>query len=186
MGRPKQLLDLAGKPVLRRVVESVLAAPVHEVVVVLGHRADDVAHVVPVAPRIRHVLNDRYAEGQATSLAAGLRALGGDCEAAVVTLGDQPGIRPDAVEAVVRAFWDGQGPVVQASYGGRLGHPTLIGRDVWAEVLAEMAGDEGARPVLARHPDWRVTVEVGGRLPDDIDTEDDYLRVRAQFEADNR
>ena len=64
-------------------------------------------------------------------------------EAVVVLLGDQPGITPAAVAAVVAAFRDGLGPVVQASYGGRAAHPTLLARSVWAEVVSEATGDEG-------------------------------------------
>ena len=53
---------------------------------------------------------------------------------------------------------------------------------VWADVVSETAGDEGARSVLAARPQWRALVEVGGCPPDDIDTETDYERVRRAFE----
>ena len=54
----------------------------------------------------------------------------------MVLLGDQPGTTPAAVAAVVAAFRAGLGPVVQASYGGRAAHPTLLARSVWADVVA--------------------------------------------------
>jgi molybdenum cofactor cytidylyltransferase len=181
LGRPKQLLDLGGKPVLRHVVDAAVASPVDEVVVVLGHEAGEVARVLPEDARVRTTVNPRFSEGQSTSLAAGLASLDDECQAAVMLLGDQPGIRSDAVGTVVEAFTGGRGPVVQASYGGLPGHPTLLARTVWPQVLAELAGDEGARAVLSRHPDWVTRVELGGPAPLDIDTEDDYLRIRAHF-----
>ena len=183
LGRPKQLLELGGKPVLRHVVDAALAAPLDEVVVVLGHDAERIAPVLPDDPRVRTTVNARFAEGQSTSLAAGLDALPGGCRAAVILLGDQPGIRPEAIEAVIGGFAEGLGPVVQASYDGGPGHPTLLAWAVWPQVVAELGGDEGARAVLGRHPDWVQAIAVAGSAPLDIDTEDDYLRIRVQFNA---
>jgi CTP:molybdopterin cytidylyltransferase MocA len=186
LGRPKQLLDLGGTPVLRHVVNAALASPLDEVVVVLGHLAGEIAVAVPATDRVRTVVNARYSLGQSTSLAAGLAAAATGSEAAVVMLGDQPAIRPDAVAAVVGAFVAGGGPVVQASYGGRHAHPTLFAREVWAELVRELEGDQGARDVLERHPEWRSPIEVGGDPPLDIDTERDYERVRAGFDPEAR
>jgi molybdenum cofactor cytidylyltransferase len=183
LGRPKQLLDLGGTPVLAHVTETALASPLEEVVVVLGHLASAVATAVPERPRLRRVVNERFAEGQSTSLAAGLRALSPRCAAAVILLGDQPGITSDAIRAVVETFRRGGKPVAQATYEGRPAHPTLIARAVWEEILSAAEGDHGAGPVLAGHPEWVERVEVGGQPPDDIDTEADYERLRAQFDA---
>jgi molybdenum cofactor cytidylyltransferase len=185
LGRPKQLLPLAGRPLLAHVLDRARAGGLDRVVLVLGHRAGDVlgALALPDGGAVTTVLNPRHAEGQATSLRAGLEAAGPDADAAVVLLGDQPAIRPEAVRAVLDAFERGAGPVVQASYGGRGAHPTLLARRVWPRVLDEIGGDRGAREALRRHPEWRTLVEVGGAVPDDVDTEEDYRRVRAAFEG---
>ena len=127
-------------------------------------------------------MNPDFAEGQSTSLRTGLEAADGEARAAVVMLGDQPGIRPDAVAAVMAAFGDGGGPVVQAAYGSRPAHPTLLARSVWAQMLDEIEGDQGARQVLQIHRSWRTLVEVGGHPPEDIDTPEDYERARLQFD----
>src|SRR5206468_12687796 len=132
--------------------------------------------------RTESVINPDYGEGQSTSLRVGVGAAGPGSRAVVVLLGDQPGVGPDAIDAVVAAWRAGAGPVVQASYGGRPAHPTLFDRSVWPE-LETLSGDEGARSLLDRHPEWRTSVEVGGDPPEDIDTADDYERVRAAFEA---
>ncbi len=162
--------------------DAALASPVTEIVVILGHLANEIARAVPPADRIRVAINDRYAEGQSTSLRAGLRALHPQAEAAVVLLGDQPGVRPEAIAAVVGAWREEGTPVVQASYAGRPAHPTLFDRTVWPELDAA-TGDEGARGAIHRHPQWRRLVEVEGPPPRDIDTEEDYERVRADFAA---
>jgi CTP:molybdopterin cytidylyltransferase MocA len=178
MGRPKQLLTIGAETILRLVVDRALESPLDEVVVVLGHRAEEIRSVLPVDVRVRTVFNPRFAEGLSTSLAAGLRAAGTDAEAAVVLLGDQPGLRPDAVGAVIEAFRRTRSPTVQTGYEGGPGHPTLLARSTWAEVLSEITGDAGAAEVLRRHPEWRTVAEVGGPLPADVDTMEDYRELQ--------
>ncbi|MGH2556478.1 MAG: nucleotidyltransferase family protein [Actinomycetota bacterium] len=181
LGRPKQLLVLAGKPVLQHVLEALQATPVDEIVVVLGHRAHEIASAVPAAGRARFATNPDYAAGQSTSFHAGLRASSHRSEGAVILLGDQPEVRAEAVTAVVEAWRRGGGPAVQATYGGIPGHPMLFDRSVWPE-LERAEGDEGARGILAAHPEWLSLVEVGGSPPADIDTEEDYERLLTEFD----
>jgi molybdenum cofactor cytidylyltransferase len=181
LGRPKQLLRMAGKTVLQHVVDAAASSPVDEIVVVLGHAAEEVRPALAEHPTCRIVKNPDYLEGQSTSFRAGIHAADARAEGAVLLLGDQPGIRPDAIAAVVGAFREWAGPVVQATYGGRPAHPTLIAREVWDE-MDQVSGDQGAREILARHAEWVRPVEVGGSPPDDIDTEEDYLRVKEAFE----
>ena len=78
----------------------------------------------------RTVRNPRYAQGQSTSLAAGLAACAPDSEAVIVLLGDQPGIREDHVRALVTAFAETQAEVLRLSFRGGPG-PALLARSVW-------------------------------------------------------
>jgi molybdenum cofactor cytidylyltransferase len=180
LGRPKQLLDLAGKPILQHVVDAAEVAPLDEIVVVLGHAARAVSQAITLPPTARFVINPDHAGGQSTSLRAGLHATDARSTAAVILLGDQPAIRPDAVASVVEAWRAGHNPAVQASYSGTPSHPVLFDRSVWTEIEG-VTGDRGARAILPAHPDWVLQVEVGGNPPEDIDTEEDYSRIRAAF-----
>ena len=179
MGRPKQLLDLAGKPVLQHVVDAAAASTVDRIVVVLGHAADEVQAVLRLPPNGEIALNPEHQQGQGTSLRVGLGVVDPGAGALVVLLGDQPGIRPEAIDAVVEAWREGRGPIVQAAYGGHPGHPTLFDRSIWPR-LESVQGDEGARRLLAQRRDVTM-VELGGVPPDDIDTEDDYVRIKATY-----
>jgi molybdenum cofactor cytidylyltransferase len=180
LGRPKQLLELGGKAVLQHVLDAAAASRLDEILLVLGHAGRDIAARISLPARTGIVLNPEYAQGQSASLRAGLRALGPEAEATVVLLGDQPGVRAEAIDAVLWAWRAGEGPVVRASYEGRPGHPTLFDRSVWAE-LVQIRGDEGARGLLEAHPEWRSVAEAGGPAPEDIDTEEDYARAKAAF-----
>jgi molybdenum cofactor cytidylyltransferase len=177
LGQPKQLMELGGRPVLQHVLEAGAAAGLDELVVVLGHRATDVAAALTLPPGARTVLNPDYATGQASSMRVGLEGTSASSEAALVLLGDQPAMRPDDIRAVVDAYRSGAGPVVQGSYRGTPGHPVLFDRRVWPDLLA-VEGDRGARDVIKAHPDWVVRVELDAEIPADLDTMEDYERMK--------
>jgi molybdenum cofactor cytidylyltransferase len=182
LGRPKQLLDLRGKPLLGHAVDASLASSLDDVVVVVGHAAAKVRALLPSDPRLRVVENPAFAEGQSTSLRAALVAMDDTVEAAVIVLGDQPGVTSGAIDKVIAEFRRSGGPIVQASYGGTPGHPTLLSREVWPEV-DRITGDEGARSIIERRQAQRALVDVGGDPPADIDTEEDYRRARRDFDG---
>jgi molybdenum cofactor cytidylyltransferase len=185
LGRPKQLLDLGGVPVIQHVLDASTASTLDDVILVLGHGAQEIADAVTVSThRVRVVFNPDYSEGMSASLKAGLSAATPASRAVLVLLGDQPGVSREAIDAVTRSWREGNGPIVQASYGGRPGHPIVLDRSVWPDIQG-LSGDEGARSILLRCPELRTLVEVGETPPHDIDTEEDYAHVRLAFERSN-
>lgn len=108
----------------------------------------------------------------------GLEAVGPDARAAVVLLGDQPGLEAGAIRAVVEEYERSGSKVVQAHYRGRPGHPVLFDRATWEELKA-IEGDKGARDVLKKHPEWIQAAELDLDLPPDLDTWEDYEKLRA-------
>ena len=164
---PGHKLDASvdGRSILDRAVGTALDAAVGPVVVVTAGQIRTTLH-----PAVVHVLNDRWADGQATSLQAGIAAaedLGAG--AVVVGLGDQPFVTVEAWRAVATA----DGPIVMASYGHRRGHPVRLRQDVWA--LLPTDGDEGARALVRLRPDLVTAVPCDGS-PIDIDTVEDLWR----------
>ena len=176
MGRPKQLAELAGRPLLEHVLAALAAAPLDEVVVALGARAEAVLDRVDLHGAVPLVVPG-WEEGMGSVLARAVAARGGGHAAAVVCLGDQPLVTAAVVEELVRAWRAGAGPVVAAAYHGRQGHPKLFDR-VTFPALERLRGDEGARALLARHPEWVTLVEVGA-LGSDVDVDDETGLARA-------
>lgn len=180
MGRPKQLAELDGRPLLAHVLEAVESSPVDRVVVALGGAADEVLDRVELG-RAEPLVVEGWAAGMGHVLASALAQAGGDWEAVVVLLGDQPLVPGRAVARVVEAWRAGAGLMVTATYDGRPGHPKLFDRRLLPDLL-RLTGDTGARDLLAAHPDRVHRVEVGDLGSDaDIDVEADLERVGAML-----
>jgi molybdenum cofactor cytidylyltransferase len=171
LGRPKLLLRLGDRTLLRGSVDPLLDAGLDPVVVVLGSQADEVRRGAGLGddPRLRVVTNPEWAEGMASSLRRGLQECAG-AGAVVLALGDQTGLCADRVEALVEA-WRSGARLVLPVHAGRAGHPVLFSRGLWPE-LQQLAGDVGAREVVLRHREEATLVE--SEPLRDIDTEADY------------
>ena len=181
MGKLKLGMRLGEKSVLRRVMDSALASPVAEVVVVLGHGADELKQELPASERARVVFNPSFAEGQSTSLMAGIQALAPRMQAAILLLGDQPLISPEAIRALIAAFRIRPANLIRSVYRGELAsHPVLFSRRLFAELL-QVRGDRGGRELLLRHQEEALTVKLDLDPPVDIDTMEDYLALAKKF-----
>jgi molybdenum cofactor cytidylyltransferase len=169
-GGGKLLAKLGGRPIIETVLDNVREAPVDEIIAVVGADAESLREVCE-RYGIRTVANQEWERGQSTSVLAGLRTCGG--RAAVVMLGDQPFVGAEAVARLVAAFAEGA-KVAVATYGGKRRNPVLFSREIWPLLEAELAGDEGARSVLRRHPELVVEVPCDGvGDPVDVDTRED-------------
>ena len=179
LGRPKQLLPVHGEPLIRHTLRRVLASSLDQVILVVGHEADQVRTAVADLP-VSCVFNAEAAAGQSTSVRAGLAALSPDVRAAVFILGDQPGVDPNAIDTLITAWRESGSPVVVPRYEERMGNPVLFDRRVFPE-LAVLEGDTGARPVVRAYHDSGELhmVPVAGPAPPDVDTEADYAALIA-------
>ena len=177
MGRQKLLLPMAdGRPLVRVAVEQVLAASIDDTVVVLGREAEAVARTLVGLP-VRTVVNPRYAEGQSTSVRAGIDALPAGTEAAVIALGDQPLPDPGVIRRLVAAFRTTRQPIVVPVYRDGRGNPVLFAATLFAELRA-VTGDRGGREVIAQDPGRVAEVALDAAMPADIDTPEDYDAAR--------
>ncbi len=177
LGQPKQLLPHRGRPLLEWALAAMSASRVERVYVVLGHDAERVRRAVALHDA-RVVVNERYAEGLSTSLQAGLGALDDAVEAAVISVGDQPLLGPDAIDALIATHLSTGAPIVAADYGDHQGAPLLLHRSVWP-MAARIEGDQGARALLRAYPERVTAVPVAPDAGADIDTWDDYQRLLA-------
>ena len=177
VGGPKALLRLDGETFLARVARLLRRPGVERVTAVLGHEADRVRGEAALPPDVGVVENARHAEGVLTSILAGLDdAETAGADAVLVHPVDHPLVEAATVDAVVAAL--ARGAIIAVpSHGGRRGHPAGFARGAWA-ALRGATPDEGARGVLARHPDWIEHVPAGEECLLGVNTNEDYERIR--------
>jgi molybdenum cofactor cytidylyltransferase len=177
LGHPKQLATHEGEPLLRRAALAAVQAGARPVVVVLGAHAPQVAPALDGLDDVTVVVNAEWPTGLASSLGAGLRALGSaSCDAALVTLADQPLVDAADLRRLLAAF-GAPARVVAAEYDGTLGVPAIFGREHFAELLA-LTGDAGAGGWLRRHAGAVTAVPVPN-ASFDVDTAADLARLRS-------
>jgi molybdenum cofactor cytidylyltransferase len=175
-GSQKLLARVKGTPIVTTTART-LAPLVDHLIVVVGSNAGAVtAALTGVDAAI--VENSRWADGLSTSLRLGVDAAPPIAEAVVVALGDQPGIDPTVVRVVIARWRETGRPIVATRYRGVQGHPVLLARAVFDE-LRSIAGDVGARDLIARDPARVAFVDVDADAPRDVDTPDDLAALDA-------
>lgn len=174
-GSQKLLAPLDGIPIVRRAAET-LAAETDALWVVVGSEADAVERAL-VGLSAHIVVNAAWEHGLASSLAAGIGALGPEIEAMVVGLGDQPLVEGELIRRVVAEWRATARPIVSARYRGVRGHPVLFDRSVFGEA-AGVVGDIGARDLIARDPSRVAFVDFNADPPRDVDTRDDLSALQ--------
>lgn len=179
MGRSKALLPWDGVPLIAYQVRELRAAGVDDIVVVLGHGADEVRAQVPPSTgsgQVRVVVNEAYRKGRASSLRAGAAALPDGTDPIVVLGVDQP--RPREVLAALLAAHTGG--ITMPVFEGRRGHPAVLAGSLLPELRSATEEAQGLRGVLAAHDADVREVDLGTpavRL--DINTEEDYRQALA-------
>ena len=175
LGQPKQLLPYRGATLLDWVLGTARACEFDQLLVAVGGAAEEVRRTVDLRGA-DVVVNDAYGAGCSSSIAAALGALSPRCDVLVVMLGDQPGVTPETVAALLAGR--GDAPMAVCRYDDGRGHPFAFGRPVFAE-LAQLHGDKAVWKLLDRRADDVVEVPIPGPVPLDVDTWDDYEAVLA-------
>jgi molybdenum cofactor cytidylyltransferase len=180
MGRLKQLLPWDGVPLVAWQVEQMRQAGSDEIVVVLGHAAEEIRPAVPSGTHI--AVNHAYKDGRATSLRCGAEALSNDAEAVLILNVDQP--RPAWISRLVLDRWrETHAPVVSPRFAGRSGHPVLVDGALLPELRAVDEATLGLRAVIQRHAATAVEVTIDNAAGVDLNTPADYETALAAFLA---
>lgn len=177
MGRLKALLPWDGVPLIRYQVDCLRQAGAGLVVVVLGHRAEEVRPHVPVSPDVCVVVNTRYRQGKTTSITLGLAQAPSDAEGLVLMSVDQPRPAP-LVAALIATFREHRAPVTQPTFGGKRGHPMIFRADVLPKLADIREETQGIKPVVDSYRAEAMLVPVDSPIVlVDLNTEADYQRA---------
>lgn len=168
LGRPKQLIEIAGETLLHRVARALLATSPSELVVVLGHDAERMQSAIDDLP-LRVVIASDYASGMSASLRVGIAAIDGDSAGALIALTDQPALDLPHLLALRDAWRAAPARAIASAYAGVRGVPAILPR-AWFADIARLHGDAGARELLRARD---VTAIGAPALATDIDRPED-------------
>jgi molybdenum cofactor cytidylyltransferase len=183
MGGPNKLLaEIGGRPLVRIVVDAVLASRARPVIVVTGHQHERVEAALAGLP-VTFVHNPHFADGLGTSLKTGIAALPAEVDGAVVCLGDMPQVDAAMIDHLVGAFDPDKGAlVVVPTIDGKRGNPVVWSRRFFPDLMT-VEGDVGARHLIGRYPEAVAEVPLTGTAAlTDVDTPEALMAVKAELE----
>jgi len=165
-GSPKQLAHWKDKTFIEHVADVALASSAGPVIVVLGAEIERCRAALGDRP-VQIIVNESWAEGQSTSMRAGLAALPAHIGCALFLLVDLPGVTPEIINRLIQRHRETLAPLVWPEFAGRRGNPVLFDRRLFPE-LYQISGDTGGKPLLLAYRDQaeRVSVPEAGILLD--------------------
>lgn len=177
----KLLLPFGSSTVVRCAVDAATASGLNPVIAVVGDRAGEMRTALR-GSGVSLVHNPVYPTGQGSSLAAGVRAARSDSTilAVAILLGDEPDVRPAAIQAVVAGWRNSGAPAARAVYRDRPGHPVVFGRGLFSSLL-ELEGDRDAAKLLKGLGTALWPVRLDELAPVDVDTPADYESAVVQL-----
>ena len=177
MGHQKALLSWCGTTLLQYQVNALLAAGVHQVLVVLGYHAETLRPLVESIPGVEAALNLRYRTGKSSSVRAGLRHITQQTEDIMILAVDQPRssktIRNLAIEHQRQ-----HSLITYPTYLGKGGHPIIFSRALLSQMTNIHESRRGLREVVQRHQSQVSRIEVEDpEVLLDLNNPDDYRRA---------
>jgi molybdenum cofactor cytidylyltransferase len=181
MGRLKALLPWQGSTLVEYQVRSLQMAGVAEVVMVVGHRGEEVEAAVKGMPGVTAVVNPDYKQGKTTSIKTGLRSISNVAQGILVLSVDQP--RPaHIVESVIKAYLEYGALITCPAYGGHRGHPIMFSSSLLPELLAITEEGQGLREVTSRYSEQTHRIELDNPIVTlDVNSPEDLQKAEELF-----
>jgi CTP:molybdopterin cytidylyltransferase MocA len=177
MGRPKPLLPLGNRTVIGHCLDTIIAAGLRDIIVVVGPDGDEIAETLRGLP-VAVVKNESRRSEMVASVRIGLRALEDHASGVLICLTDHPLTSADTLTAIVLGHQVTPDKIIIPAYQGKRGHPTLFPRSVIEEVFS---GDN-LRDVIRRDFGRIRIIEVGDEgVVLDMDTREDYENIVQKF-----
>jgi molybdenum cofactor cytidylyltransferase len=175
-GQPKQLVRFQGRTLIETVVDAALGSQLEHIALVLGHACDESLRALSQRvdnPRLDILENEDYSKGMSLSIQMGLRKVKHDYPSVMFLLADQPLIRSEMIDLLLKKYWSSDKDICVPCSCGQRGNPTIFSRRFYDQIFA-ITGDTGARKIIDHYPDQVLQVELDDPVFfSDIDTPDD-------------
>ncbi len=176
MGKTKQLLPFGKTTLLGQVVEAAKRSALHEIIIVLGYKAEKIRKTLDPA-NAKIIINKESSKGQSTSLIKGLENVSSACDAAMFLLGDQPLVTAGIINQLIDAFESTEALITIPYCNEKRGNPVIIARPLFYRIKS-LSGDTGARDIFDAFQECILRVEIPDTaIFNDVDTMDDYKNL---------
>ena len=180
----KLLLPIGGEALLVKLVASVCASDVGQVLVVIGHEAEKIRRELNELP-LNFVYNPNFSEGMTTSIKYGVKVASHECDGLLICLGDMPFINTSEINKLIHAYVKnrikGEGLIVVPVFKRQRGNPVLFSIEFRNDIL-EHKKESGCKEVIMKNSDSVMEIEMDDeKMLLDVDTMEDYQSVSDLF-----
>ena len=180
----KLLLPIGGEALLVKLVASVCASDVGQVLVVIGHEAEKIRRELNEFP-LNFVYNPNFSEGMTTSIKYGVKVVSHECDGLLICLGDMPFINTSEINKLIHAYVKnrikGEGLIVVPVFKRQRGNPVLFSIEFRNDIL-EHKKESGCKEVIMKNSDSVMEIEMDDeKMLLDVDTMEDYQSVSDLF-----
>ena len=155
-GENKLTKKIQGVPLIKHSVKNILAAPIDELIIVLGYQKEIIEKLIDKNNKIKLVFNKDFENGMASSIKTGLNNLSEKTEAFFICLGDMPMVGHDVYNQLIKS--KGNKEIIVPTYKGQQGNPVLFDKSMKEKVL-DIRGDVGAKKILELNKDKILNIE---------------------------
>ena len=182
----KLLLPIGGEALLVKLVASVCASDVGQVLVVIGHEAEKIRRELNEFP-LNFVYNPNFSEGMTTSIKYGVKVVSHECDGLLICLGDMPFINTSEINKLIHAYVQnrikGQSLIVVPVFKEQRGNPVLFSNELRNDILKHKK-ESGCKEVIMNNSEAVIKIEMDDdNVLFDVDTLEDYQSLSDVFET---
>ena len=180
----KLLLPVGGEALLVKLVTSVCASDVGQVLVVIGHEAEKIRRELNEFP-LNFVYNPNFSEGMTTSIKYGVKVVSHECDGLLICLGDMPFINTSEINKLIHAYVQNRIKekklIVVPVFQGKRGNPVLFSSEFRNDIL-DHKKESGCKGVIRNNSESVMEIQMDNdNILLDVDTQEDFLRAADYF-----
>tara|TARA_B100000029_G_scaffold381112_1_gene376224 strand:- start:185 stop:754 length:570 start_codon:yes stop_codon:yes gene_type:complete len=156
-GENKLTKKINGKPLIKHSVKNVIESSVEELIIVIGHKSNDIKNLISKNGKIKFILNKNYKSGMSSSIKVGLNNLSEKTQSFFICLADMPMVSKEIYNQLIKFSKNKE--IIVPNYKKQQGNPVLFSISMKDEIMS-IEGDNGAKKILDKNKDKILNLEI--------------------------